>query len=527
MKTILKGQAAREKLLEGAQLVYDCVSVTLGPKSANVAVSRQWGMGKIIHDGVSIAREVVSSDVAVNMGALFVIEAAAKTVDECGDGTTTSTILSYELLKQGNALIQSGKVNAIQLRDELDAAYIKLLPNLTEMAKKTRNITDLEKIATISSTQKDIGRLVSRAYEIVGLDGIVTADRAYGVSDQVDITEGMQFDQGYASRYFVTNPDKMDATIDEPFIIVLDKKLSHENELLPALGKIIGQSTNIVVFGDLEESALAVLIRNKMEGKINCMVIRPPRVPRPRQEFLEDVSRLTGAKILTTEIGFDIKNFDVSWCGRAERVYATSGRSTIIGGRGDKAHIKKHIENLKYKRDNPENEVDREMAEERYAKMSAGIVVIRVGGKTEIIQNERLERLKDAIGATRAALEEGVVPGGGVVFLKLQKSIKATTNGAKLLRSVLDTPIKKILENAGESAESAKNIIDNIIGFSKDKMYGYEMVTGTIVDMDEKNVLDPVKVLRVALANAVSVAGSILTTEVLIAQAIEPLALNE
>lgn len=526
MKQILIGKEAQDKLLEGAKLVYDCVSPTLGVKSHNVSIARQWGYPIIVHDGVTIAREVESDDPAVNQGVLHILEAAQRTVSDTGDGTTTATILSYYLIKRGFDMIRIDKINPIQLRDELDAAYKKCIPLLKSYAKKTNKHADIKRVATISSTSADIGQLVADSYDKVGLDGIVTADNGIGNEDYLEYTNGMQFDAGYAHPLFVTNPDKMISFIEDAVVIVTDRKMTLGDEIFPALATSLKAGhRNIVIFGDLEADALATVAKNKMDGKLNVVVIRPPSFGNMKADYLEDIALITGARVLSQETGADMKHFDMQWTGRVGSATVSASSTMLVNGMGDKRLLDKHIAKLKALREQADPMLQ-EKLDERIARLTTGACVIRVTAKTETAQREKLERVKDAIGAARAALEEGIVAGGGATFLRLVQDLKKTSKGDELLSYVLQTPTSHIMANAGVSEEDIKVTVQRMADAGEGKL-GYEMKTGKIVDMMEAGVIDPVKVIRMSLENAVAVAGSIITTQVVIAVKPEPLQMTQ
>lgn len=523
--SILTGSAARSKLVEGAKLVYDCVAPLLGPKSSNAAISRQWSSAYIVHDGVTVARQIESEDPHIHQGVGLVIEAAKKTVSDTGDGTTTATVLTYHLIEKGLKEIEAG-TNEIQLRDELDAAYRGCIPQIEHMARKISTTEDVERVATISSTSPEIGRLVAAAYREVGLDGIVTADAATGPTDTLETTSGFSIDTGYAAPHFVTNPDIMVAVIDEPYIVILNKPITDPREFINALQPINKVSKNIVVIGDIKGDALATLVTNKLRGNLNVVVVNLPYAAERRTQALEDIGYMTGARTLSDEIGFDLKaeEFDMGWVGRADRVEVSASRMMITGGRGPAKEKEKHIERVRRLKERAANDFEREMAEERLARLTTGVAVIRVAGKNEIVQRERLERVKDAIGAARAALEEGIVPGAGLAYIRLHQAMPEKNAGQRVLKKALLEPLNRLFENAGIPTATKERIMKHVL--THDDSLGYDMMQGKLVDLVEAGIIDPAKVVRLSLENAVAVAGSILTTSVTIARDIEPLELT-
>ncbi len=514
MKKIVLKEDARNKLIEGVTLMYDVVCTTLGPRGRNVAISRQWGLPIIVHDGVTASKDVESKDEFVNMGVNLVREAAQKTNDEAGDGTTTSILLAYEIVKKGMALLEKG-VNPMILRSQIQSALTKVIDELARISTSTKSQADLEKIAFISSADSDIGKLVGEAVSKVGEDGQVAVEEGFNLTE-VEYTEGLEIDKGYATPYLVTNPQRMEAVIENAQIAVTDKKVTTQIEIVPLLEALIKKNKNVVIFGDIEGEALRVIPDNKVRGVFNGLVVPAPSFGDRRKDFLNDICLATGATLFSEELGLNMQDFaqqfNLEWIGSAKRVIATKKNTVILEGGGDKKVVAKYIDDLRKQKQNEKQVFEREKLEERLAKLTAGVAVIKVGAKTELEMRERVERVKDAVGAARAALEEGIVPGGGVAFIRIAKALKAETDGEVLLHDVLYEPVKKLLLNSGE--ENIEKIVKDIE--VKGVNFGYEVNSGKIVDLITEGIIDPTKVIRLSLENACSVANSILTTDVLI-----------
>lgn len=517
-KVLAFQEEARQKLFEGVKILADAVTTTLGPKGRNVAIQRAWGLPIVVHDGVTVAREVGSEDPLVSIGIDLVKEAAQKTNEEAGDGTTTATLLAYELVRKGLNLIDEG-VNPMVLRNQIYEVLPSVLKELKSIAKPVKGISDIAKVAYISSTDKEIGEMVAEALKKVGKDGLVTVAEG-GTETEVEFTEGMEFKRGYISPYFVTNPQRMESVIENPKIVLINQDLSLNAEIVPILERIAQVSKDIVIIADsIKGDALATLATNKMKGNINACVVETPSDG--KEDYLEDIAVLTGAKVISPQSGVDIA--EDGWWGEAERVVANKGTTVIIGGKGDKKAMKTMIGALR-DRIKTSTLFEKEKLEARLARLSTGIGVIRVGAKTEIDMREKLERVKDAIGAAMAAREEGVIPGGGTIFLQLSKSLKGRTEGERLLREVLEAPARKLMANSGEPNNVINKYVHEIL--EKGSPIGYEVSSGNLENLEEKGIIDPCKVVRLALENALAVGCSILTTDTIIGIVVDKAADN-
>lgn len=524
---------AREKLVEGVTLMYSAVCSTLSPKGRNVAINRQFGAPIVVHDGVTVAREVKSTDDFVQMGINLVREAAQKTNDEAGDGTTTSTLIAYELVVRGLRLVNKG-VNPMILRNQLYTALEDIKPYLVKLSKKVDTQANLERIANISSADEVIGKMVGEAVFKVGGDGLVSVEESGGYDTYINYTEGMTVDKGFMSPYFVTNPQRMESVIDKPVVAIIDKEITTQREIVPLVETMLaaGKTKNFVIIGDVKGEALGVLVTNKMKGIINCCVIETPGYGDNKRDYLEDLAVLTGATVFSKELGLDAesfaRSFDKDWLGRAEKVVAGKKTTMIVKGGGDKKQIAKQIEKIKKHMEKAESTMEHERLEERLAKMTTGVAVIKVGAKTEIEAREKLERVKDAVGAAQAALLEGYVPGSGVTFMRLADAIKGDSDGAKLMKEVLHQPLKKVMMNSGESFDRPlfgllPSQIDRLMMKIKYRISerllpstGYNSLKMKVSDMEIDGIIDPTKVIRLCLENGLGVATSILTTDTLI-----------
>lgn len=513
-KVLSFGPDARDKLFEGVTLLANAVATTLGPKGRNVAITRQWGTPIVVHDGVTVAREVESKDPLITIGVDLVREAAAKTNEEAGDGTTTATLLAYEIVRLGMKLIDQG-FNPMVLREQIYLALPLLLDELKKLSQPASKTLDLTRVATISSADESIGQMVAEAVKKVGNDGLVTVDEGKGMDTTAEFTKGLEFDNGYLSPYFITNPQRMEAVIKEPVVAIINKKLSMADEILPILNAIIKTSKDIVMIAlDISGDALASLVANKMKGLINAVGVKAPGISQNQVHYLEDIAVLTGGQVWSDEKPIDLASPD--WLGRAKRVSVTRKSTVVIGGQGKKSLVKARIDELRAQKDDKSTDkFERERIEERLAKMSTGVGVIRVGAKTDIDMREKLERIKDAVGAATAAKEEGIVIGGGTAFLKMRKVLAGRRDeGSRLLWEVLESPIRKLMLNSGESANRINEVIEQIDEDNAD--LGYEVVKGTVTSLSKKGVVDPAKVIRLSLENAVGVATSILSSDCLI-----------
>lgn len=513
------GIQAQAKLIEGAKLMYNAVCTTLSPKGRNVAIQRQWGAPIVIHDGVTVAREVKSKDRFVQIGINMMKEAAQRTNDEAGDGTTTSTLLAYELIERGVRLKAMG-VNPMILRSELQDAAAQAIAELAKIKKPVKGKADLMKVAAVSSASKEIGDMVGAAVHEMGGDGLVTVEESGTYDTWVEKTKGMSLSKGYASPYFVTDPFRMEAVLNKPTIIVTDKTITTNREIVPIIETIIkAGSKSIVIVGEVNGQALQTLVANKMNGTINCVVVRPPGYGDNRAGFLEDVAVMSGGQLISKELGLDMEEFmatfDTKVLGKCDKVVVNAKASLFVNGRGTKKQMQEQLALVRRQAQDAGNPAMKEIFDERIAKLTTGVAVIRVGAKTEIEAREKVERVKDAVGAAQAALQEGFVAGSGVTFLRLAKAITGMTEGAKLLREVLDQPLRKLLDNCGEPHKRITDLVETLRA-DKSKDTGYDAMKGELTNVVKAGIIDPAKVIRLCVENAIGVATSVLTTEVLI-----------
>ncbi len=541
-KQIKYSADARQALINGVNKLADAVVTTLGPKGRNVALDKKWGAPNVVHDGVTVAKEIELEDPFENMGAQLVKEAASKTNDVAGDGTTTATVLAREIVNQGFVAVNSG-YNPMLLKQEIDEASQTILKTLNKLKADIKG-DDIEKVAKISAQNDEIGKKIAEALDKVGKDGVVTVEEGKGLEMSIEYKEGMEFDRGYASSYFVTNPDKMEAEMDAPYILITDKKISNLAELLPFLENLVKVSKNLVIVADeIEGEALATLVVNKLRGTFNAIAIKAPGFGDRRKEMLEDIAILTGGTVISEDTGRKLESVTVEDCGRADKVWADKENTRIIGGKGKVTEIKARIAQIKRAIDNTTSDFDKEKLQERLAKLSGGVAVINVGAATEIELKERKERVIDAVAATKAAIEEGVVPGGGIALFRTRETLvtgstKVETSdapnnkqifeltqhknpGHQILYNALSAPLIYLLKNSGRDQlwinDTLRQIKFNEGEKGKSKHnYGFNVATMNFGDMIEMGIIDPAKVTRLALQNAVSIAGMILTTEVLV-----------
>ena len=507
---------ARAALLKGINIVAKAVVTTLGPKGRNIALDKKWGAPNIVHDGVSVAKEIDLPNPFENMGAQLVKEAASKTNDTAGDGTTTSTLLAQVLTQKGMKKIDSG-ANPMIVKKGIEKAVEAVVAELKNIAKPIKGREEITQVATISAGSAEIGSKIAEALDKVGRDGVVTVEEGKGLTIDIEYKDGMEFDRGYASAYFVTNPDKMEAEIEEAYILLTDKKIAAIGDLLPFLEKFVKVSKNLVIIADeVEGEALATLVVNKLRGTFNVLAIKAPGFGDRRKEALEDIAVLTGGTVISEDTGRTFETIEVSDLGQADKVWADKDDTRIIGGKGEKAAIEARIASIKKQIKTTDSDFDKEKFEERLAKLAGGVAQINVGAATELELNEKKERVKDAVGATKAAIEEGIVPGGEVAFLRARgavKKIKVEKGdeqiGVDIVYEALEEPIKWLVKNAGadELAVLKKILASKVIDF------GYDVLAGKFGSMAKMGIIDPVKVTRLALQNAASVASMVITTE--------------
>ncbi|PJA55981.1 chaperonin GroEL [Candidatus Roizmanbacteria bacterium CG_4_9_14_3_um_filter_33_18] len=528
-KQIIYGAEARKKLLDGVDKLTKAVATTLGPKGRNIGLERKWGGPSVIHDGVSVAKEIELEDAFENMGAQLVKEAASKTADIAGDGTTTATILTRAIVSQGIKMITAG-ANPMGMRSGLLKGSAYVVAELKKMAK-TITLKDAANVATISAGDAELGNLIAEALKKVGgKDGVVTVEEGKSLETTFDHKEGMQFDRGFASPYFATDSDKMVAEIEDAYILITDKKITAVSDLLPFLEKFVKVSKNLVIIAEeIEGEALATLVVNKLRGTFNALVVKAPGFGDRRKEMLEDIAILTGGTVISEDLGKKLENIEVADCGRADKVKSDKENTSIIGGKGDKKLITARVEKIRREMIESTSDFDREKFQERLAKLSGGVAVINVGAATEVELKDKKERVIDAVAATKAALEEGIVPGGAIALLKVSQEISYTGDpmrsdeqvGYYMLKSALEAPFKQLMENSGvdpgELLSKVKSKTGAKQGMGFDVMsfeFGQEPV---MIDMIKAGIIDPLKVVRTAVENAVSVATMVLTTEALIA----------
>lgn len=519
-KQITYSDEARQKLMGGVNKLAKAVVTTLGPRGRNVAIDKKWGAPIVLHDGVSVAKEVELEDPFENMGAQLVKEAASKTNDQAGDGTTTATLLAQQIIAGGMKSITAGN-NPMMMKRGIDKAVNAVISELKKNKKEIKE-ADWQNVATISAQNPEIGAKIAEALKLVGKDGVVTVEESKGLELEIEHKEGMAFDKGFASAYFVTNPANMEAVVENPYILITDQKISAISELLPFLEGMVKVSKNLVIIADdIEGEALATLAVNRMRGALNVLAIKAPGFGDRRKAMLTDIAVLTGGTVISDDIGRKLDSVTVDDCGRADRVWADKDNTQIVGGKGDATAIQARIKQIKVEIEKTTSDFDREKLEERLAKLSGGVAVINVGAATEVELNELKERVKDAVGATKAAIEEGIVPGGGVALLRalpILDKVKTDNDdevvGVKIVRDALSQPLRWLASNSGADA----GYVVNKVLESKDVNYGFNAATLEFGDMLKEGIIDPVKVTRVALQNAASVASMILTTEALVTE---------
>ncbi|MBI4028962.1 MAG: chaperonin GroEL [Candidatus Blackburnbacteria bacterium] len=522
-KQLKFGKDARASLLSGIDQLARAVVTTLGPKGRNVAIDRKWGAPRVIHDGVSVAKEVELKDPFENMGAQLIREASSKTNDVAGDGTTTATLLAQVITQEGIKKIEAEKdpVNPMVLKRGIEKGVAAVLAEVSKMAKPVKNKEEIEQVATNSAQNAEIGKIIAEALEKVGNEGVVTVEEGKGLTIEVEYKEGMEFDRGYASAYFVTNPERMEAEIDSPKILITDKKISAIADLLPFLENTVKVSKNIVIIADeIDGEALAVLVVNKLKGTFSVLAIKAPGFGDRRREMLEDIAILTGGTVISEDTGRTLESVTLDDLGTADKVWSDKDNTRIIGGKGDKEKIDARIAQIKRGINDTDSDFDREKLHERLAKLAGGVAQINVGAATEVELNEKKERVKDAVEATKAAREEGIVPGGGVTLLRAReviKGVKAENKdeqaGLDILYAALEQPIRWILKNAGEKEDE---VVTKVLA-SKDQAYGFNVMSEKYENMLEAGILDPAKVTRSVVQNSASVAMMVLTTEGLVA----------
>ena len=519
-KQLKFAEDARQALVKGVNILAKAVVTTLGPKGRNVAIDKKWGAPNVIHDGVTVAKEIELEDAFENMGAQLVKEAASKTNDVAGDGTTTATLLAQAIVNSGFKNVTAG-ANPMILKVGMDKAVEVIVAEIKKMSKTVKD-TDVAKVATISAQDEKIGALIAEALQKVGKDGVVTVEEGKGLAMEIEYKEGMEFDKGYASPYFVTNADKMEAEIEIPYILITDKKISSIQDLLPFLENFVKVSKNLVIIADeIDGEALATLVVNKLRGTFQVLAIKAPGFGDRRKEMLEDIAVLTGGTVISDDTGRKFDNVTVQDCGRADKVWADKENCRIIGGKGAAATLKARIAQIRRAVEDTTSDFDKEKLQERLAKLSGGVAVINVGAATEVEMKDKKERVNDAVAATKAALEEGIVPGGGVTLLRSRLSllklrdsltIADEKTGVDIIYHALGEPVRWIAKNAGADEGWVVKKIEE----AKGQDYGFDAMTMEFRSMLDAGVVDPAKVTRSAVQNATSIGAMILTTEALI-----------
>ena len=507
---------ARERMLRGVDILANAVKVTLGPKGRNVIIEKSFGAPRTTKDGVTVAKEIELEDRFENMGAQMLREVASKTNDVAGDGTTTATVLAQSIVREGLKSLAAG-MNPMNLKRGIDKAVIQVIAEIGKRAKKVKDSSEIAQVGTISSNgEKSIGEMIAKAMQKVGNEGVITVEEAKSLESELDVVEGMQFDRGYLSPYFITNAEKMVAELDDPYILIHEKKLSGLQQLLPVLEAVVQTGKPLLIIAEeVEGEALATLVVNKLRGGLKVAAVKAPGFGDRRKSMLEDIAVLTGGQTISEDLGIKLENVTLQMLGRAKRVTITKDDTTVVDGAGKKKEIEARVSQIKAQIEETTSDYDREKLQERLAKLAGGVAVIKVGGATEVEVKERKDRVDDALNATRAAVEEGVVPGGGVMLLKASAAITVKGDnedqeaGIQIIRRALQSPIRQIAENAGVEG----SIVVGKVLEAKGANFGYDAQNDEYGDMIEKGIIDPAKVVRTALQDAASIAGLLITTE--------------
>ncbi|MDR7427419.1 MAG: chaperonin GroEL [Armatimonadota bacterium] len=518
-KLLLYDENARRALERGVEKVASAVRVTLGPKGRNVVLEKKWGSPTITKDGVTVAKEIELEDPYENMGAQLVKEVASKTNDAAGDGTTTATVLAWAMVREGLKNVAAG-ANPMLLKRGIDKAVDRVVEHLKSSSIQVEGHEDIAHVAGIAANDPEIGEIIADAMDKVGKDGVITIEEGKGIETTVEVVEGMQFDRGYISPYFITDPDKMEAVLEEPFILLTDKKISSARDIVPIMEKVIRHGKPLVVIAeDVEGEALATLVVNKLRGVLHSLAVKAPGYGDRRKAMLQDMAVLTGGKVISDDIGIKLENVEMDMLGRADRVKADKEDTTIIGGKGDRKDIQGRIAQIKKEIEETTSDYDREKLQERLAKLAGGVAEIKVGAATETEMKEKKHRFEDALNATKAAVEEGIVPGGGVSYVRALDALAKVEApgdeaiGVSLVRRALEEPARQLAANAGAEGSLIVERLKHETG-----RIGYEVLKGEFTDLVKAGVVDPTKVVRLALQNAASVAGLLLTTEALVVE---------
>jgi chaperonin GroEL len=514
---------ARDRMLRGVDILASAVRVTLGPKGRNVVIDKSFGAPRITKDGVTVAKEIELEDKFENMGAQMVREVAQKTNDQAGDGTTTATVLAHAIVREGAKAVAAG-MNPMDLKRGIDIAVSAVVKDIEKRSKKVESSSEVAQVGTISSNgDKKIGQMIAQAMQKVGNEGVITVEEAKALDTEVEIVEGMQFDRGYLSPYFITNAEKMLAELDDVYVLLHEKKLSGLQAMLPVLEAVVQTGKPLLIVAeDIEGEALATLVVNKLRGGLKVSAVKAPGFGDRRKAMLEDIAILTAGQLISEDLGIKLENVTLNMLGRAKKVIIDKEKTTIVDGAGKKKEIEARVGQIKAQIEETTSDYDKEKLQERLAKLAGGVAVIRVGGATEVEVKEKKDRVEDALNATRAAVEEGIVPGGGVALLRAKKAVGRITNdnsdvqaGINIVLKALEAPIRQIAENAGvEGSIVVGKIVEN-----KSETYGFDAQTEEYVDMVDKGIIDPAKVVRAALQDAASVAGLLVTTEAMVAEA--------
>ena len=506
---------ARNKLYEGVKQLSDAVKVTMGPRGRNVLIQKSYGAPSITKDGVSVAKEVELADPIANMGAQLVKEVASKTADAAGDGTTTATVLAYSIFKEGLRNVTAG-ANPVEIKRGMDKASEAIIEELKKGSKKVGGKEEIAQVATISANSDEkIGALIAEAMEKVGKDGVITVEEAKGINDELSVVEGMQFDRGYLSPYFVTNSEKMNTQLDNPYILLTDKKITSMKDILPLLESTMKSGKPLLIIAeDIEGEALTTLVVNKLRGVLNVAAVKAPGFGDRRKEMLKDIAILTGGSVISEELGKTLESASIEDLGQAGRIVIDKDNTTIVDGKGSAEEVKARVAQIKTQIESTTSEYDKEKLQERLAKLSGGVAVIKVGAASEVEMKEKKDRVDDALSATKAAVEEGIVIGGGAALIRAAQKVSLSLKGDEqigyeIILRAIKAPMKQIAENAGYDA----GVVVNNVESAKEDTYGFNASNGEYVDMFKAGIIDPLKVSRVALQNAVSVSSLLLTTE--------------
>jgi len=525
-KDIHFGEDARARMMRGVNKLADAVKVTLGPKGRNVIIEKSWGAPTVTKDGVSVAKEIELEDKFENMGAQMVREVASKTADVAGDGTTTATVLAQAIAREGVKAVAAG-MNPMDLKRGIDKAVDAVIVELGKLSESVKNQEEIAQVGTISANgDAEIGKIIADAMEKVGKEGVITVEEAKGLDTELDVVEGMQFDRGYLSPYFVTNAEKMETELKDPYILLNEAKISNMRDLLPVLENVARSGKPLLIISeDIEGEALATLVVNKMRGVLNVAAVKAPGFGDRRKAMLEDMAVLTGGRVISEDIGLKLENVTLDDLGTAGSVKITKDNTTIVDGAGNKPDIEARIAQIRAQIEETTSDYDKEKLQERLAKLAGGVAVIKVGAATEVAMKEKKDRVDDALHATRAAVEEGIVPGGGVALIRARRALDTLKGdnhdqdmGIDIVRRSVEEPLRQIVANCGDEA----SVVVNAVAGNKDANYGYNASTEKYGDLVKAGVIDPTKVTRYSLQNAASVAGLLITTEAMVAEIPKP-----